>query len=161
MSEMRLTFKLAIMILCYCSAFLISQNIYANQVTIAESKTKQSITIEIKDATLSDVLAEIGKNFNFHIKGLEKNIVSDRFSATYQGTLQTILDRLLRNRNYMIVHREDKKQKIDKLVILDTKVGSQPSNQVIRNIREKSRKVRIRRITNAIKSKGEGSDFYE
>ena len=159
---MKISFKSYILIICYFFAGIFaSTSVLAGKINIQKHEENKKVIIDVKDATITDVLDEIGKSFQINVKGLEENRTNEKISVKYEGNLKSILGRLLKNRNYLIVHSSNNKNTIEKLVILNSNVGSQPSGQVIQHLNQKKRSRRIQRITNAIRNKSEGSDFFK
>ncbi len=74
----------------------------------------------IEDATLTYVLDDLSKKCGFVIDGLEHATSRDLLSMTISGTLQGILERLLRNRNHLIVRSPNNPCGIVKVMILDS-----------------------------------------
>ena len=147
------------LLLCVVTIFFSSSIAFSANVKIKGSDPQQNLVIETSDANLSDVLNNISETFNFKVKGLHKVANSDRYSITYRGKLNDILQRLLRNRNYMIIRSADSNKTIERLVILNNKSGSAPSSVVVQQIREKGRQTRIRQITSAITKRRRNKDY--
>jgi hypothetical protein len=96
----------------------------AGGVLVKVDENGRTLSLSAKDARLGDVLGELGKVFSFSIVGLKKARTGDRISGEFSGTLNVVLQRLLRNRNHMIVHAASNKGTINRVVLLSGSAGS-------------------------------------
>lgn len=99
----------------------------AANVTVSGDSPRSAITVTIEDATVDLVLEDLRKKYGFEVGGLENARDGDALSATMSGSLQAILERLLRNRNHLIVRSPDNESGIAKVMILDSAYGSMQS----------------------------------
>jgi hypothetical protein len=99
----------------------------AASVTVSGESPGGAITLTIEDATVDLVLEDLRKKYGFEVGGLEHARSGDAVSATMSGSLRSILERLLRNRNHLIVRSPDNESGIAKVVILDSAYGSTQS----------------------------------
>ena len=74
----------------------------AGSVSISGEAQGDRLQIKVENASTADVLQRLGERFGFKVQGLRKAKSGGEFSATFTGTLRTILERLLRNRNHKI-----------------------------------------------------------
>jgi hypothetical protein len=134
----------AFVIICVLS----QATLHAATITVTGDKPRQSITVTIEDATLDFVLEHLRKHYGFEVAGLQKANQGEILSATMSGTLQSILERLLRNWNHMIVRSRDNESGIAKVMILNSVYGAAPS-QVSPGKARRSRSNNIKRILRA------------
>lgn len=99
----------------------------ATNVTVSGGSPRSDITVTIEDATVDLVLEDLRRKYGFEVGGLENARDGDALSATMSGSLQSILERLLRNWNHLIVRSPDNESGIAKVMILDSVYGSTQS----------------------------------
>ena len=96
-------------------------------VTIKADSASQALELKMESASLPDVIGQLQKTYSFEVRGIEKLAASEPLTAEMKGTLHKVLDRLLRNRNYMIVRAPENAGRVERLVILDGNFGAKPS----------------------------------
>lgn len=101
---------------------------FAEGVQVAGDDSGKHVSIRINNATLDAVLAELHKRYGFAIEGLS-NVQSDEFSEVLDGSLDDVLERLLRNWNHMIVHSAGNRSGISKVMILNSDYGIAPPDE--------------------------------
>jgi hypothetical protein len=87
----------------------------------------RDITVAIDNTTVDLVVEDLCKRYGFEVGGLQYANKGDPLTATMSGSLQSILERLLRNWNYMIVRSSDNESGIVKVLILDAAYGASPT----------------------------------
>jgi hypothetical protein len=109
--------------------FLLSPNAaQAANITITGNDPRHNITVTIEDATVDFVLDNLHKKFGFEVAGLPANVAGgEAQTITLSGSLQVILERLLRNWNHMIVRSPDNESGIAKVMILNATYGAGPA----------------------------------
>ena len=126
----------------------------AGSVSIIGEAQGDRLEIKVENASTADVLQRLGERFGFKVQGLRKAKSGGKFSVTLTGTLKTILERLLRNRNHMIEQSFENDSAILRVVILDSNPGSSSpvavmrkatAGQRFRSIAERRRKAAERR----------------
>jgi hypothetical protein len=95
-------------------------------ITVSGERPRDSITVTIENATIDLVLEDLRKRYGFDVAGLDKASKSEAMSATISGSLQSVLERLLRNFNHVIVRAPDNESGIAKVMILDAAYGALP-----------------------------------
>jgi hypothetical protein len=98
----------------------------AAAVTITGDTPRHNITVIIEDATVDAVLEDLCKRYGFEVSGLENATRGEALSATMSGSLQNVIERLLRNWNHMIVRSPDNTGGIAKVMILNANFGAAP-----------------------------------
>ena len=85
-------------------------------ITVSDDQRQNGITISIKDATVDVVLNELHRIYGFEVKG---QIASkgEPLSKTMSGSLSSILKKLLRNWDYVIVHSPDNEGGVKTVVV--------------------------------------------
>lgn len=74
------------------------------------------------------VLEDLRKRYGFEVSGLKNAARGAPLTATMTGSLQNVLERLLRNWNHMIVRSPDNESGIAKVMILDARYGAAPAH---------------------------------
>lgn len=119
--------RLALVLL---SLALMPTKLLASAIHIKHLSEHGKISIEIKNSSLYAAILRISEEFNFKIKGLANADRNKILSISLRGDLETILRRLLRNRNYVLVRADENEQKlngkgpIEKVVLINANFGS-------------------------------------
>jgi len=100
--------------------------VQAAAVTVTGDTPRQNITVTIKDTKVGAVLEDLCKRYGFEVSGLENVARGEALSATMSGSLQNVIERLLRNWNHMIVRSPDNESGIAKVMILNATYGAAP-----------------------------------
>lgn len=108
---------------------LMQSALHAKTIKIDGDAPRDRITVTIQNTKIGSVLENFGVTYGFEVKGLKYIKTSDYLTTTVSGSLETILGRLLRNWNYMIVRSPDNRSGIRKLMILDSSYGSGSSKR--------------------------------
>lgn len=111
---------------CVLGCFFATPTLHAETIKIDGDNPRDRITVTFKNAKVDHVLKDFGETYGFEIEGLTNARQGDVFSATLSGSLEDILERLLRNRNYMIASSSHNKSGIKKVMILNSTYGSSP-----------------------------------
>jgi hypothetical protein len=122
----RPSFRRVLAMVLICVSLLASDPLQAARLSVEGDGPHGSITVTIEDATLTFVLDDLSKTYGFAIDGLEHATSRDLLSMTISGTLPGILERLLRNRNHLIVRSANSPCGIVKVMILDSGYGAGP-----------------------------------
>jgi hypothetical protein len=96
----------------------------ASGITISGENARNRITITVEDAKVDRVLDALRKRFGFDLAGLPNTGSGEALTFTFSGSLHTILERLLRNRNHVIVRSADNASGISKVMILNPTYGA-------------------------------------
>lgn len=99
----------------------------AATIKVTGDNPRQGITVAIENAKVGVVLQYLRRSYGFEVAGLQKANQGESLTVTMSGSLQSILERLLRNWNHMIVRSGDNKSGIAKVMILNSVYGSAPS----------------------------------
>jgi hypothetical protein len=83
--------------------FLGPAPLHAEGVTVEGDHPAIKIDIKVDDEPIATVLETLHKKYGIEISGADKLEADDPISMTLSGNLPAILERLLRNQNYMIV----------------------------------------------------------
>jgi hypothetical protein len=110
-----------------CLCLLPAGPLRAASMTIDGDSPRESVTLTVEDAPVDMVLESLRTKYGFEIGGLENaNQGGDALSITLSGSLYNIIERLLRNRNHVIVRSPDNVSGIEKVMILDASYGAGP-----------------------------------
>jgi hypothetical protein len=109
--------------------WLVSQSaVQAATITVSGEDPRRDITLTVENATVNLVLEDLHKRYGFEVGGLQNTDNGEAQSITMSGSLQSILERLLRNWNHMIVRSTDNESGIAKVMILNSTYGAAPSS---------------------------------
>jgi len=100
-----------------------SANCAAAEAIVTGSET--ALTIEARDSSLRDVLAELGEKFGLRLRNVAA--LDRRVDGTYAGSLRDVLTRLLRGCDYVM--RLDRFP-IEVIVLGVARPSTSPSEQV-------------------------------
>jgi hypothetical protein len=116
-----------------CVVLLHAQPLLAASVTVAGDSPRENITLTIEGMAVDVVLQNLRAKYGFEIGGMEKvDQGGDTLSVTLSGSLYSILERLLRNRNHVIVRSADTVSGIEKVMIIDAAYGARQPKAVVR-----------------------------
>jgi hypothetical protein len=99
----------------------------AANVTVSGEDPRSSITVTIEDATIDFVIEKLRDTYGFDVSGLSTETRGDPQTMTVSGTLRSVLERLLRNWNHVIVASQDNKTGIAKVMIVNSNYGASPA----------------------------------
>jgi hypothetical protein len=89
----------------------------AEGVTINGEHPAQKIDMNIDNAPLGEVLKALHEKYGIEVAGVDDANADDPISMTISGNLPSILERLLRNRNYMLVRSHKNITGVEKILI--------------------------------------------
>ena len=98
----------------------------AAAVKVIGDTPRRSITVTIEEAKVDAVLDDLRQRYGFEVLGLENATRGEALSTTMSGSLQSVIERLLRNWNHMIVRSSDNESGIAKVMILNATYGAAP-----------------------------------
>ncbi len=97
----RIVFVAAVLWVC------LVQNLRASSVLIDGDTPRSSIVLAVTDCTLDQIMMALRQKYNFELSGVEYVKTPEVVSLNLSGTLRTVLERLLRNWNHVIVNSAD------------------------------------------------------
>ena len=100
--------------------------LHAASVTVSGNDPRKDITVAIDQASVDFVLDDLHKKYGFEVTGPKIEGESELQTVTMSGSLQSILERLLRNWNHLIVRSPDNASGIAKVMILNSVYGATP-----------------------------------
>lgn len=92
--------------------------VFADGVTIESEAPARSISITIENASTWSVLQALHDKFAIELDGPDAAVPPEPISMTLSGTLPSILERLLRNQNYMLVRSDQNVTGVAKILVL-------------------------------------------
>jgi hypothetical protein len=95
----------------------------AGDVRIAENAGPGHVVLEVDEATLDQVLGVLAAHFEFSVKHVAGPSGSESISGRFQGSLDQLLQRVLRHDGYVIVRSPQSKAEISEVMVLDRKDG--------------------------------------
>jgi hypothetical protein len=104
--------------------------VWAGQARLVEDAGPERVVIETTDASIDEVLAVLAERFAFVVERNAPSSETVRFSGRLQGSLDKLVERLLRHEGHMIVRSAEARGGISRVVLLDAKSGSLPAPAV-------------------------------
>ncbi|MBO0765085.1 MAG: hypothetical protein J2P50_10920 [Hyphomicrobiaceae bacterium] len=108
---------------CWLPCLLLSAPLWAGQVRVEEGKGPEQVVVDTSDAGVDEVLAALAGHFGFAVERRAAPAPTVRYSGRLQGSLDAILDRVLRHEGHIIVHSREAQAGIERVVVLDAKGG--------------------------------------
>jgi hypothetical protein len=93
-------------------------------VQVVTGKGPDFVIVDVNNASSDEVLQALASQFQFEVERSSQLDGAIRFSGRLQGSLQLILERILRNEGYTIVRASGAESTISRVVILDPKRGT-------------------------------------
>jgi hypothetical protein len=106
---------------CLCGSLV--SPLWAGEVRVVEARGADEVVIEAADAAVDDVLAVLARQFQFAVERSAPSGQAMRFSGRLQGSLDQLLERLLRNEGHMIVRSSEASAGISRVVLFKAKAG--------------------------------------
>jgi hypothetical protein len=104
--------------------------LWAGQARIVEDAGPRRVVIETTDASVDEVLAVLAAHFEFAVERGGPSDQTVRFSGRLQGSLDQLLERLLRHEGHIIVRTAETTVGISRVVLMEGKGGSPPAPTV-------------------------------
>ena len=92
-------------------------NARAEGVTIESENPRQSITLKLENATIQNILQAVHDKYGIEISASDDPTFDDPITATFEGNLPKILERILRNQNYLLVRSAKNVTGVEKILI--------------------------------------------
>jgi hypothetical protein len=89
-----------------------------------EGDDQSNIVLSTEDESLPSVLAALGEKFGVEIEGVEHTEKGDPLNGRMSGSLKSVLSRLLKNWNHVIVSPKDDPGAVQKVMILNSTFGA-------------------------------------
>lgn len=111
-----------------CVFLLPASPLFAAGLTVAGDSPRDNITLTVEDMAVVAILQNLGAKYGFEIGGMEKvEEGGDTLSVTVSGSLYGILERLLRNRNHVIIRSADTASGIERVILIGADHGARQS----------------------------------
>jgi hypothetical protein len=104
--------------------------VWAGQARLVEDAGPERVVIETTDASIDEVLAVLAERFAFVVERNAPSSETVRFSGRLQGSLDKLVERLLRHEGHMIVRSAEVLGGISRVVLLDAGSGPPPAPAV-------------------------------
>jgi hypothetical protein len=117
--------KAALLIACgWLAAAAVAPALWAGEARLVEGQSSELVVVEASDASVDEVLAVLGARFQFTVERAGPAAQPLRLSGRFAGTLEEVLDRLLRHQGHMIVRSAEAKAGVSRVVLLEAKAGA-------------------------------------
>jgi hypothetical protein len=100
--------------------------VHAGEARVVEGNSPDRVIVEASDATADEVLAALAAYFQIVVERSGQPSQPVRLSGRLQGTLDQLLDRLLRHEGHMIVRSAEARAGISQIRLFDAKGGVPP-----------------------------------
>jgi hypothetical protein len=104
--------------------------LWAGQARLVEAAGPDRIVVETADASMDEVLAALAAHFEFEVEHGAPSDQTIRFSGRLQGSLDQLLQRLLRHQGHVIVRSAEARAGISRVVLLEGKSEPLPAPTV-------------------------------
>jgi hypothetical protein len=98
----------------------------AGQARLGETAGPDRVAVETSDASVDEVLAVLAAHFDFAVERGAPSDQTVRFSGRLEGSLDRLLERLLRHEGHVIVRSPGARGGISRVVLLEGKSGAPP-----------------------------------
>jgi hypothetical protein len=105
-------------------------SLWAGQARLVEAADPDRVVVETTDASIDEVLAALAAYFEFDVERGAPSDQTIRFSGRLTGSLDQILQRLLRHEGHVIVRAVEARGGVSKVVLLEAKGGPPPAPSV-------------------------------
>ncbi len=108
-----------------CVFLLPASPLLAAGLTIVGDGPRDNITLTVEDMAVGAILQNLGAKYGFGIGGADKvGEGDDMLSATLSGNLYSVIERLLRNRNHVIIRSADTVSGIERVILIEAAYGA-------------------------------------
>jgi hypothetical protein len=111
----------------FLGGWALTPAVWAGQARLVEEAGPERVVIETTDASVDEVLAVLAVHFEFVVERTAPSNQTIRFSCRLQGSLDKLVERLLRHEGHMIVRSTEARGGINRVVLLDANSGSPPA----------------------------------
>ena len=96
----------------------------AGDARVVDAAGPSRVVVEVNDANAFEVVQALSSYFKFEFRRSPPTTSTVRFNGRLQGSLQQILERILRDQGFTIVHATEKASGISLVVIFEPKSGA-------------------------------------
>jgi len=107
--------------------WVLASPLWAGQARLVEESDADQVVVETTDASVDEVLAVLAAHFGFEVERSVPLGQTVRFSGRLAGSLDALLERLLRHEGHVIVRSAEARAGISRVVLLEGKSGAPPS----------------------------------
>lgn len=101
-----------------------SSTSHAGTINVDGSEFGRTVRVVAADASISSVLQDLSEKFGFSVEGLEHADAKSAITGKLEGSLESVLKRVLRNQNFIVVHAHGKAGGITRVRLLSTNTGA-------------------------------------
>ncbi len=121
-----------------------ASSLWAGEARLVEGAGPDRVVIDASDASVEEVLGVLAARFEFAVERTAPSGQPVRFSGPLQGSLDEVLERLLRHEGHMIVHSAEARSGISLVRLLEAKGGGTPSPSIAGPIAAIKAKMQLR-----------------
>lgn len=108
---------------CLAFAFLLPMA-WAGETRVLEGNSPDRVVIEVSDASVDEVLAVLAEYFRFTVERSARPGQPVRLSGRLQGSLDQLLERVLRHEGHIIVRSAEAHAGISRVILFEAKGGA-------------------------------------
>jgi hypothetical protein len=105
---------------------MLAGKLWAGEARLVEGSTPDRVVVEAGDATTDEILGVLARHFEFAVERSAPPSQPVRISGRLQGSLDEVLERLLRHEGHMIVRSAEARAGISRVLLLQAK-GAAPT----------------------------------
>jgi hypothetical protein len=114
----------ALVLASIIGALVLSGPLEAGTAHLVEGSGPDRVVVEASEATTDEILAALARHFEFAVERGGSTSQPVRISGRLQGSLDEVLQRLLRHEGHMIVRSAEARAGISRVLILPAKGGA-------------------------------------
>jgi hypothetical protein len=103
---------------------MVAAPLQAGEARLVDGAGPDRIVVETSDASTDEILAVLARQYEFSVERGAPPSQPVRFSGRLQGTLDEVLERLLRHEGHMIVRSAEARAGISRVIILKAGGGA-------------------------------------
>jgi len=103
---------------------LLTSSLLAGEARFVEARGSEHVIVQTADATAEEIIALLAAHFDFAVEPTAAPSQPVRISGRLQGSLDELLERLLRHQAHLIVRSAEARSGISRVVLLEAKGGS-------------------------------------
>jgi hypothetical protein len=123
---------LAALSCCWACIVLVATG-WAGEARVVETGGSDRLVIEAEDANLDDILQLLAARFEFDVERHTTPSGTIRFSGRLEGSLDQLLERLLRHEGHIIVRSPEALARVSRVVLVGADTGARPPAPVVRD----------------------------
>jgi hypothetical protein len=105
-------------------AAALATGLWAGEARLIEGQSPDRVVVQLSDAAVDEALAVLAARFQFEVERGAPAAQPLRISGRLEGTLEEVLDRILRHQGHMIVRSAKARAGVSRVVLIEAKGGA-------------------------------------